>query len=177
MKTFLTANTYFGKKSALRLKTRSQFNDVNEMNEHIVNLWNKTVSKSDYVFHLGYFAHEPFITNEILEVLNGEIIFFNNSTDKNLSELIEHSSKVKLYESQIFNFLKYKSVLSYYPLEIWNGNKTLHFYGDDRIKTDLNKNHRRMNVAIDNWGLKPIDIETCIELLNEFNNAKVRRTN
>ena len=77
-KIFLTSNTFFGRSKALKLPKRTKYSTLEQMNKEMINIWNNNISDSDTVFHLGYFAHDPFIADEIVGQLNGKITFFNN---------------------------------------------------------------------------------------------------
>lgn len=169
-KIFLTANTFFGRTKALQF--RHNFNSVEQMNDYIVEKWNLTVDVDDIVYHLGYFAHDPYIANEIIDDLNGNIIFLNNQTDNTVDGII------KIYESidivpPICEVFSKKSILSYYPLQTWpNMEDTYHFYGDATIKTELVQYPNRMNISFDYWK-KPINIDECIDFIKEFKNQSL----
>ena len=167
MQTILTSNLFFGRKKALGLPRRSNFKNLEEMNFYLINLWNSQVSYNDIVYVLGGFAHDPFSCNDALEVLNGEIIFLNNTIDKALVELSNMYQHIKI-QGQVLELVDKNVILSYYPLEIWNGTDSIHFYGDDTIKTDLSKTKNRMNVSINSWG-KLVTIDECIDMITEYN--------
>jgi calcineurin-like phosphoesterase family protein len=175
-KIFLTSNTYFGRLKALKLPKRSKYSSVEEMNNEMINIWNKNITDSDIVFHLGYFAHDPFIADEIAGKLNGKITFFNNETDKAIHELIGVYDNISFFEGQIFELVNKNSILSYYPMDYWGNNNVIHFYGDEHIITDLELKENRICVAFDVWG-KPICIDDCISIINDFNNSKLKKNN
>jgi len=167
-KIFLTANTYFGRVKALNLpKRKEKYQSVSTMNQSMIDSWNSKVNEKDIVYHFGYFAHDPQITNDVLELLNGNICFLNNKTDKAIVNIMSHFSNVILHENQIVELHEKNSVLCYYPLEIWDNSDSFHFYGDDRIKTDLKTQPKRMNISWDTWG-KPILIDDCISFMDDF---------
>lgn len=168
-KIFLTSNTYFGRYKALNIPNRSKFSNIEEMNDFIITQWNKVVTNDDLVYHLGYFAHDPITTSSVLEKLNGNIYFFNNNTDKSVSELIETFDYIMLYEGQIFEIPEKQSILSYYPLLDWNNRKNIfHFYGYDKIETDLKQRSNMMNVSFDLWN-RPVLIDECIDFIKTYN--------
>jgi len=55
-RTFVIGDTHFGHTNMVTRFGRDQFTDVNHMNEHIIDRWNKTVGPEDKVFHLGDFC-------------------------------------------------------------------------------------------------------------------------
>ena len=52
---WFTSDTHFNHRAMIERKWRP-FSSVEEMNEHIVDEWNRTVHKKDQVWHLGDFA-------------------------------------------------------------------------------------------------------------------------
>lgn len=168
---YLTGNTYFGRSKALTLRKRKQYKDLEDMNLSMVDKWNAVVGIDDLVYHFGYFAHDPYITNEMLELLNGNIYFLNNGTDQSIIDAVPLYENIMMYEGQTVELAEKNSILSYYPYEVWDNKDTYHFYADTRIKTDLNKTAKRMNVSFDVWNC-PINIDECIEFINSFEEHK-----
>lgn len=71
--TFFTSDTHFGHANIIRLCNRP-FEDVNEMNEKLIENWNKVVPENGTVFHLGDFAFGGSgLWNKVLDQLNGQI--------------------------------------------------------------------------------------------------------
>jgi calcineurin-like phosphoesterase family protein len=163
-KIFLTANTHFGR---LKIVEKRGFSSVDEMNESIILSWNDVVKPNDIVYHLGYFAHDPITTTSVLEFLNGQIYFLNNNTDKTLPEVSHLFNNLTFIDAQIYEIPEKNVFLSYYPMEVWAGNNSYHFYGDNRIKTDLSLVSKRMSVSYDIWQ-KPILLDVLIEMIHEY---------
>ena len=110
-KIFMTANTFFGRLQALKFPKRKKYSNIDDMNQTMIDIWNSSVSNDDLVYHLGYFAHDPSTTNEVLEQLNGNIYFFNNGSDKTIPEIIHLYDNIMLYEGQIFEVHQKNSIL------------------------------------------------------------------
>lgn len=71
--TFFTSDTHFGHENIIKFCKRP-FSSVEEMNEALVENWNKVVSDTDTVFHLGDFAFGgSSVWNGILSRLKGQI--------------------------------------------------------------------------------------------------------
>lgn len=85
--TFFTSDTHFGHANIIRLCNRP-FQNVEEMNEVLIENWNKVVSKDDTVFHLGDFAFGgSSVWNSIIPRLNGHInLIIGNHDRKNLRQ-------------------------------------------------------------------------------------------
>lgn len=71
--TFFTSDTHFGHANIIKLCNRP-FKDVEEMNEKLIENWNKVVSEDGTVFHLGDFAFGGSgLWNSVIPRLNGQI--------------------------------------------------------------------------------------------------------
>ena len=76
MQTFFTSDTHFGSERTLKV-SRRPFSNVTEMDQKIIENWNKTVDKNDLVYHLGDFGD----FNQ-LKKLNGKIILILGNYEK-----------------------------------------------------------------------------------------------
>jgi calcineurin-like phosphoesterase family protein len=78
---FFTSDTHFGHTSILRHCNRP-FGDIEEMNQALVENWNRVVGKNDLVFHLGDFAFGGAeMWNRFLDQLNGRIVLVVGNHD------------------------------------------------------------------------------------------------
>lgn len=168
-KTFVTSDTFFGRKNAL--KSRG-FSDVETMNDVMINKWNEKVNKSDTVYHLGNFAWDPFSANLTLQELNGRIKFLLGNKDKALNEAAGMYEKVTVLPLQIVELKKFNMVLCHYPMEHWNGKEdgSIHLHGHtySEFPTDLTKS-LKFNICSDYWGLAPIELNVLLDMVYEFN--------
>ena len=123
VKIFFTSDTHFGHKNILDFCERP-FQNIDEMDEHIIANWNAKVGKDDIVFHLGDFA---FATNkrwqELIYRLNGKIYLILGNHDvsrwpgdytMNLFERVENQLLLKINN-------KYKVYLNHYPFLCYAG--------------------------------------------------------
>ena len=85
--TFFTSDTHFGHANIIRLCNRP-FKDVEEMNEKLVENWNRVVPEDGTVFHLGDFAFGGSgLWNSVIPRLNGQIyLIIGNHDRKNLRQ-------------------------------------------------------------------------------------------
>lgn len=85
--TFFTSDTHFGHANIIRLCNRP-FKDMEEMNEKLVENWNKVVPENGTVFHLGDFAFGgSALWNSIIPRLNGQIyLILGNHDRKNIRQ-------------------------------------------------------------------------------------------
>ena len=166
---YITSDTWFGRTQILQIANR-KFDNVDEMNAALIKNWNKVVKKNDIIFHLGNFAWDPKTARQVLKKLNGQIYFMIGSSDDALLDIIHEFENVSILEDQILELPQYDSVISHYPLEVWNGKDsgTLHFHGHTVYshKTDLSKMYR-INVCTDFWNYTPVNYLTIKDFINE----------
>jgi calcineurin-like phosphoesterase family protein len=169
---YITSDTWFGRPQILEIANRRSFKDIDDMNDSIVRNWNKVVSKDDIVFHLGNFAWDPHTAKRILKRLNGTIYFIIGNSDEALLDVIEEFDDIEILEGQIIELPQFDSVISHYPLEVWNGKDsgTIHFHGHTVFShaTDLRKSNR-INVCSDFWNYSPIKFSTIKDFINGKN--------
>lgn len=77
-KTLFTSDTHFGSERTLELSKRP-FNTVAEMDEYMIDQWNKIVAKHDTVIHLGDFGNF-----DVREQLNGKIILIQGNYEEEI---------------------------------------------------------------------------------------------
>lgn len=84
-KVFFTSDTHIGHENILKFCDRP-FNSVEEMDDAIINNWNKVVGPDDYVFHLGDVAFGGTdIWHKFLDNVNGHIfLIYGNHDIKNV---------------------------------------------------------------------------------------------
>jgi calcineurin-like phosphoesterase family protein len=163
---FFTSDNHFGHSSIIKYSNRP-FVDVDEMNEVMIQNWNRTVGNKDLVFHLGDFAFLP--EDEIrntINRLNGNINFILGNHDRKLSKLknitIINNS---IHEMKIADQFV---VMSHYPLLSWNrsfhGSFMLHghCHGTARYPYPEMRIH---DVGVDCNNFKPIEFSEIREML------------
>jgi calcineurin-like phosphoesterase family protein len=84
---FFTSDTHFGHENIIKFCNRPYAN-ANEMNEALINNWNRVVGPDDTIFHLGDFAFGgSYLWNNMLDRLNGHIhLIIGNHDRKNLRQ-------------------------------------------------------------------------------------------
>ena len=87
MKKFYIADWHYDHKNIIALDNRP-FKDVTEMNNSLIERWNKVVSKEDIVYILGdMFWCDHKTAMNILDKLNGTKILIRGNHDKRIYEL------------------------------------------------------------------------------------------
>lgn len=157
MKTYVYADPHFGHKGVTQFlrsdgsKLRP-WNDVKEMDDALISLYNSVVRPSDKVYFLGDIAFKPTTLN-ILCHLNGDKVLIKGNHDTlKLSQYATYFRDVRAYG--IYN----KFLLSHIPVHPlqksrWRGNIHGHMHSnklDDPWYTC---------VSVEQTDFKPIDIE------------------
>lgn len=117
MELYLTSDTHLSHLPSFLWEPRG-FSSVDEMNEAIVERWNKVVKPGDRVIHLG----DVLLSNtekglEYFKRLNGEIciIWGNHDSSRRQEELAKLSNVVILGYAHCFKYKKLTFYLSHYP--------------------------------------------------------------
>tara|TARA_Y100000389_G_C17463718_1_gene523755 strand:+ start:442 stop:987 length:546 start_codon:yes stop_codon:yes gene_type:complete len=171
--TFITSDTFFGREGIIN-KAKRPFKNIDEMNETLVNNWNSVVTDDDTVYHLGNFAWNPIVANDILPRLNGKIIFMLGEYDNAIIDIHEYYGDVEVVHDQILREPGLKSVFCHWPLESWAGKQKgiFHFHGNTltRLKTDLSLMNR-VNVCTDNWSFTPQRMCDLYSVFDDWKNS------
>lgn len=178
MKTYLIADTHFGHKNILEFEeTREMFGSVEEMDQFIINNWNKTVNPEDTVYHLGDFGlnckYDKF--KKYLSQLNGKIILIQgNHDDSKTVKKLADEGLLTLHEVGIkLKLNKQVMWLSHYPMEI--GERPNKFSIHGHIHSQQSTYINQINVGVDSTYMShkdigtPIDIEELLEDILEIN--------
>lgn len=89
MSIFITSDTYFNDNNIIDYDERN-FDSVIEMNEKIIENWNKVVGEDDIVYHLGNFGTgrlENLI--HIFKYLKGRTLIVRGNNDVSFNDLLE----------------------------------------------------------------------------------------
>jgi calcineurin-like phosphoesterase family protein len=147
---YLTGCTHFGHHNIIRLANRP-FGSVEEMDEILIENWNKTVKPEDTVVHHGDFSYKGGKRPEdYLSKLNGTIIRIRGN----------HDQKNWGYSDYEFVYKNVKVVCYHYPIEEWNGyfRGAIHTHCHTH-KPVLKSAERRFNVTVEACEYKPISID------------------
>jgi calcineurin-like phosphoesterase family protein len=121
-KIYFTSDMHFGHEAILKYCNRP-FANVEEMNQKLIENWNKKVPEDGIVFNLGDFAWGGYpFWKSIREQLNGKIILIKgNHDEKNLTqtgaqelfELVTYQMKIQIEGRKIY--------LNHYPFLCYAG--------------------------------------------------------
>lgn len=144
MTIFFTSDTHFGHNNIIDYCKRP-FASVQDMNERMVDGWNKTVKATDTVYHLGDVAFHNF---ECIERLNGKIKLVPGNHDHERAKKVMHLFDEVLPEVHYLKVDKERRfVLCHYPFESWRREYKYHLHGHTHGTAGVK--HNRLDVGVD----------------------------
>lgn len=149
MTVYLIGCTHFGHENIIKLANRP-FHSVEEMDEVLIENWNRVVKATDTVYHLGDFAFRGAPAESYEAKLNGKILKVQGNHDAR--DWGVHYDTVKANRT--------RSHLFHYPIEEWDGwwKGSLHFHCHTH-KPNFKSAERRGNVGADAIDFTPIRLE------------------
>ncbi|MBO7211796.1 MAG: metallophosphoesterase [Methanobrevibacter sp.] len=176
---FFTSDLHFYHENIIRYCKRP-FKTIDEMNQSLIDNWNKTVPKDGIVFILGDFCFgQRTVWNSLLKQLNGKKYLIIGNHDR-LSQ-IDYQSFEMCVDLLSIKIQKTSFVLSHYPFLAWGGSHrgTINLFGHvhsapnmqpgDNIDFDTIKfwPDNAYDVGVDNNNYTPISYT---ELINKLQN-------
>lgn len=170
---WFTSDTHFGHIGILFM--RQFFKTIDQMDEVMIENWNKVVGPSDHIFHLGDLSfYRPHRTIEILGCLNGIKYLVRGNHDRNNLNTdclrmfdggVEHYHEITVGSLLI--------TLCHFPLRSWNGmhHDSWNLHGHSH--GSLNAVGKQLDVGVDTHGFSPYSIE---EIAEDMKNKKFVRT-
>lgn len=165
---YFTSDLHFGHKNILNYSPkRKEFlhcTDITTMDNSIIELWNSTVKKRDFIYFLGDFSfYNTETTKHILEKLNGIKFLIKGNHDDNLKGLENYFSwigdiKIAKFTNNQYNFIDKEEPfilsLCHYPMLTWNyrnyGSCMVHGHCHSNIdQININSKELRVDVGID----------------------------
>ena len=163
---YFTADTHFNHINIIKYCKRP-FNTVEEMNEVLVNNWNKVIKSEDVIYHLGDFGFG--ILSElkpIYDKLNGHkrIILGSHDDESIMLKLFGYAKYFEGYRQ--IKWHKELFVMCHYAMRKWPKSHygSIHLFGHSHGKLE-NPEPNSMDVGVDCNNFKPISIEQVIEMM------------
>lgn len=181
MNIFLISDTHFGQESILTFKRSDgitplrSFSSMEEMNEVLIENWNKTVRPQDKIYHLGDFSmHKKFIP--ILERLNGEKVLIRGNHDTDKLSVYQKYFKDVRGSWQLDKFLLTHIPIHPNSLGRWKANIHGHLHSNN-VMIGNEEDPRYINVSCEQINYTPISLEDLNKIYNErFPNGFIRQT-
>ena len=176
---FFTSDTHFCHQPSFLWEPRG-FNSVEEMNEELVERWNKVVKPEDEVYHLGDFAlNDVDAAIPYINRLNGKIywIIGNHDTAKKIDKIMDDCDSIWNlgYAYQFKYNKKYSIYISHYPTLTSNFDEkhfsrhVLSLHGHTHQQTNFLQldNPFLYHVGMDSHNCTPVHID---EILTDVRN-------
>lgn len=147
------------------------FSNIIDMNKHILDCWNNTISKDDTVYFLGDFAlgecHKEDVYREYSRLLNGNMYFLKGNHDQSYNNLTKYFTCIRA--GYIVDYKGYHFILSHYPLpdeEIPDGFFNIHGHIHNTSYNKLNSIFNldyHINISADAINFTPMFIDNIID--------------
>jgi len=160
---WLTSDTHFGHDN-IRVHCHRPFDSVEEMDETIIENWNRLIDKTDLVYHLGDFAwrgREKYYR----KALNGRIILIRGNHDrKNVHNLGLFEHVHSLLNTKINS---QAITLCHYALRVWHRShfNAWHLFGHSHGK--LCGFGKSFDIGVDANNFEPLSWEEVQAKMNE----------
>jgi len=172
MELYLTSDTHFCHTPNFLWEPRG-FSSVEEMNEAIVERWNKVVKPNDRVIHLGdVMLSDTEKGLEYFKRLNGEIclIFGNHDSPRRQEELAKLPNVIILGYAHVFKYKKLTFYVSHYPTLTGNYDEkyfsqhviNLHGHTHQQANFLYPNNPFIYHVGVDSHNCTPVHIDEVI---------------
>ena len=170
-KVFFISDTHFNHKNIIEYCNRP-FKDVEEMNQTIIDNWNRVVKKSDIVLFLGDFAlgrDVESMYDRYSKELNGTIYFLRGNHDRSKSSVRKYFTTIDMMST--FSYKGYNFILSHQPLyngQIPEGFINIHGHIHDKtLSESCYLQTRHVNVSADAINFTPISLDEIIKNINK----------
>ena len=173
---WFTGDTHFSHKNVIKYCNRP-FETAAEMNEKLIENWNKVVTKSDIVYHVGDVAFEKDQDklDKLLSKLHGEKHLVWGNHDKGLkgSKLLRHFHSLSDIKTLVVPVTKgeivshQRIVLCHYAMRVWDQAHygTWHLFGHSHSTLPDDPNSLSCDVGVDAWNYAPVSFEQLQEVM------------
>jgi len=167
---YFTADTHFGHKNIIKHCNRP-FKSINEMDEILIENWNKKVKGNSLVYHLGDFAWV--LSFNYLKRLNGRIFLILGNHDNSSLKIEwgwrkgEFKHFVGIRALREVKILKNKIVLCHYAMRTWNKShhNSWHLFGHSH--GTLSPIGKSWDVGVDNNNFTPLHYDEIAEIMEK----------
>ena len=167
--TYFTSDTHFGHTNIIKYSNRP-FKSTEEMNETMIENWNKRVKPDDRIIHLGDFAfiRDPKELRTLFHRLNGHKFFIVGNHDKGNMQLpwvdISHYKRMNLDGETL--------ILFHYGCRVWDKSHhgSIQLYGHSH--GTLPGNSQQLDVGVDCWNFTPVNLDEIKQRLKTLPNYK-----
>ena len=174
---YFTSDTHFGHKNVIRLCGRP-YETVEEMDEDMIEKWNRKVTELDTVYIVGDFVWNKNKLPYYAERLKGNKILITGNHDETWTRKKEHPNFAYFYEVidyKLDSIADHPITLCHYPMVEWRNSRKddapylgylihghIHNNYTDEYRYML-RHHNALNAGADVNGLEPVTFEEMIE--------------
>lgn len=169
---YFISDTHFSHTNVIEYENRP-FNNIDEMNQFIINSWNKIVHQNDIVFFLGDFAlgeiDKEVAYRELPKLLNGEIHFIKGNHDRSYKTLEKYFI---IHDNEyMFDYNNYHFILSHRPLmsnKIPKGYINIHGHIHSHLlDSTLFDPSTHINVSVESLDYTPISVLDIVKQIED----------
>ncbi|MBM4113900.1 MAG: metallophosphoesterase, partial [Phycisphaerae bacterium] len=167
--TFLTGDTHFGHADAISLFSRP-FESIDAMDSTMIDRINERVGRKDMLIHIGDFCgpanwSDRAVRRRAEEIRDAircrSIVLIRGNHDPrdrgSFDRLFDEAHD--LLEYRLKGGERERLVLTHYPLRIWRGIWTGAMHGYGHAHGTMPELGRSLDVGVDNWDFRPIEVE------------------
>lgn len=170
-KSYFISDTHFGQESILTFRDKKgclirPFSNIEEMDELMVENWNKTVKPHDKIYHLGDIAQRRKDLS-ILNRLNGKKVLIKGNHDLfQLKDYTPYFKDIRAYKVLPDHGIIFSHIPINYNSLIGKINKNVHGHLHQNILEDK----RYLNVCVERINYKPIEFDEIVSILDKQQN-------
>lgn len=167
---FFISDTHFSHNNILTFKDKDDkfirpgFKDIDEMNETIIQNWNKTVSPNDKIYHLGDVSfRNPDAMHSVLSRLNGrKRLIMGNHDTMDIMHYAKHFEKIGSWRT-FKGIASHPFVACHYPLHTDSFNyRGVGYCVHGHIHERVMKEPNFINVCVEKTNYTPVHIDDLI---------------
>ena len=160
MTIFVTSDHHLGHQRIIQYCNRP-FSSVEEMNNTIINNWNRKIKSKDTVFFIGDMSYRSYPIEHWIPYLNGKITFIKGNHDT-----FDHTP---YYHNYILKYKRINFFLTHDPSNVpWNWHSWAicghHHNNFPETQPFYNKLGKRFNVSVEMTGYKPVNMDYIYKL-------------
>lgn len=166
MNVFFVSDTHFAHSNMLNFtnyegeKVRPEFSSVEEMNEVMIENWNKTIKPSSKVYHLGDICFNLTEFHKIMPRLNGKKRLILGNHDKfSMSEYMKYFEKIQESWQPVRDV-----VFTHRPIHLGDHHEKVKYNFHGHIHRHENISPRHLNLCVEMTDYSPIHWEEACKI-------------
>jgi len=166
---YIISDTHFGHSNIIKYSERN-FLTLQEMNDTLIENWNKTVSKKDTIYHLGDFAfgkgnfssHLEYVEYLVGKLNGKKILIKGNHDNKSTGWYIGRGFDIALDDGII---LEERYLLTHKPMSLENKCGFINIHGHTHQNNVCGNKY--YNVSVEQTNYTPISLDRLKMIINK----------